>query len=128
MLVGRSGKATGSIRSRWLCRRTAQTGPDFLRDHSLVPELFPQGTFSAGTIAAFPQAVAVVAGGEKVEFYSCSPWQCSLSPEDEICAGERSKLLKVFPTNCRDFDSAGIKLTSVAPFSEQPHSSGTDRK
>lgn len=39
-----------------------------------------------------------------------------------------SELLKVFPTNCHDFDSAGIKLASVASFSEQPHSCETERK
>lgn len=66
--------------------------------------------------------------GEKVEFYSRSSWQGSLSPEEEICAGDMSELLKVFPTNCHDFDSAGIKLASVASFSEQPHSCETERK
>lgn len=63
---------------------------------------------------------------EKVEFYPHSSCQGSLSREEEICAGERSKLLKVFPKNCSDFDSAGINLASVASFSEQAHSSETE--
>lgn len=64
--------------------------------------------------------------GEKAEFYPHSSWQGSLSHGEEIYAGERTELLKVFPTNCHDFDSAGIKLAPIASFSEQPHRGETE--